>query len=441
MKNVIKKTVCYTRFSTEMQRDDSCADQQRNIIEYCRKNGISTDHLVNICDKGESGTDTTRPGFMQVKRMIEGGEIGLLLVDDLSRLTRGQDLQALITDIRFQEGRLISVNDGYDSSCEGTDLIAGVKGIMNSNHLVQLGKQVHRGQRGRVEDDGSAGDFPFGYRSCLCDPTVVWDGRGPKPKKKIVVYDPEAEWVRYIFKRYAEDGVSVAKITKELNAKSVSKGHRSSKPGWHRQIVQRIIDSPKYIGRWSWGATKTLRNNIGKKRQVPVDEGRIMHRDRPGLRIIPQELWEKAQARRMTVKQLFTGGKKPNPRSINPTRLLSGLLRCGHCGGSMTVEHGPTGIFYGCTGHRQGRGCDAVTRCPAVKAETALLDKLVGMLSNLPEWMDRVIDSAHTAFLVAVQTIPAERKKVDSEIAAVEKKIHNLLNLAETDDPSLPSRK
>ena len=442
MKNVNKKIVSYTRFSTEMQRDDSCVDQLRNIVEYCRKNGIDPDHMVNLSDKGESGTDASRPGFMELKRMMVNDEIGVLLVDDLSRLTRGQGLPAMITNIRFHGGRVIAVNDGYDSSKEGTDIIAGVKGLMNSNYITQLGNQVRRGQRGRVEDDGSAGDFPFGYCSRLCDPNAVYDGRGPKPKKVIEIDDTEAEWVRYVFRRYAEDEVSIARITKELNEKSVPKGHRSWRPGWHREIVLRMIENAKYIGIWTWGETTTIKDEDGKKRQFPVKADSVVRRERPQLRIICQELWEKAQARRNACKKLWAGGGRVNPRAIHPTRLLSGILKCGNCGASMTVEHTLTSISYGCTGHRQGRGCDAATRCPAEKAETALLDRLVGMLSTSSEWVDRVIDSAHSAFMLAVQTIPAERKKVDSEIAAVEKKIHNLLNLAESDgsNPDIAGR-
>jgi site-specific DNA recombinase len=442
MKTKNSLIVSYTRFSTDLQREDSCKDQERNILDYCRKNGIPSQNIIQLRDEGESGTDADRPGFTKLRGMIEREEVGTLLVDDLSRLTRNQDLQMLIDDIRFRGARLIAVSDGFDSDKEGTDMVAGFKGMMNASYIRLLSKQVHRGQEGRVMDDGSAGDYCFGYRSCFCDPNAQWDGRGPKPKKRIIVEPIEAAWVLQIFKWYAEDGLSIAQITKRLNKMGVSKGHRSSKPGWHRDQVRRILENTKYIGRWKWGATKTVRSSTGKKRQISVPDAEVVRRDRPALRIVPQELWDRVEARRTAEKERFAECDRPNTSMKHPTRLLSGLVRCGNCGGMMHVESRPTGSFYGCVNHRHGRGCENITRVPADQAEKVLLDYLGRQLTDRPDWLQLVIKCANTTFEEALRMMPSEAERLDREIGDTQQRITNLLNKLEEADssPSLMGR-
>jgi hypothetical protein len=57
--------------------------------------------------------------------------------------------------------------------------------------------------------------------------------------------------------------------------------------------------------------------------------------EREDLRIVPQELWDKAQQRMTEVKGIFPAkrkGTRPNGRSYvetNPPHLLAGILRCG----------------------------------------------------------------------------------------------------------------
>jgi len=76
----------------------------------------------------------------------------------------------------------------------------------------QRADQVRRGKEGRVLAGGSAGDFRFGYRSAFIDDTWKdYNGRGPRPKKKVVIYDPEANVVRSVF-RWLVDGMSLGAV-------------------------------------------------------------------------------------------------------------------------------------------------------------------------------------------------------------------------------------
>ena len=150
-----------------------------------------------------------------------------------------------------------------------------VKQIQHGQTVRSLQDGVHRGQKGRVEADGSAGDFPFGYEAYYLDPD--WQSqlgrRGPKPKKGVRVCEAEAEWVRRVFAWFVTDGRSIGWIARELTRLKVPKGRRSSAAGWHTQQVHRLLSNQKYIGIWAWGRTTTVRDSSGRKKQVSVPAG------------------------------------------------------------------------------------------------------------------------------------------------------------------------
>jgi DNA invertase Pin-like site-specific DNA recombinase len=90
-----KKTVIDCRFSTDMQRADSCADQERGVRAGLARRGSDPADAVVLQDEAESGTKTARDGFQQLCDMVARGEVGGLAVDDQSRLTRGYVLNVL----------------------------------------------------------------------------------------------------------------------------------------------------------------------------------------------------------------------------------------------------------------------------------------------------------------------------------------------------------
>lgn len=424
------RIIGYTRISSNMQREESCEDQERNIRAYCEQKGIDTSRLEFMRDVAESGTKADRTAFSELREMIARGEVEMLIVDDLSRLTRSTDLPGLKQDIEYHGGALIAVSDHIDSRDANSDLSIHVKGMMNANTIRQIGHQVRRGQRGRVEDDGSAGDFPYGYRSYLIDPAAVWNGRGPKPKKGIQIHPEEAEVVRWVFKRYGDDFASVAQITRELNARAVPKGVRCTKHGWHHEIVGRMLDNEKYEGLWKWGKTTTRRDSKGRTKQTPVSPGDVVVRNRPALRIIDDALWKRVRARRLAQKVAYASPLRPHPRQEYPKRLLSGLLKCGLCGGSMTIGRAGSRISYGCVNHGQGRGCTALNRVPAEHAESEVLQALSGALRSSTEWTQCIAEAAAAEFHFARKAWPTELKSIEQQLAETEVSLENLIKVA-----------
>src|SRR6516165_11949731 len=57
---VKKYVVLYLRYSTDMQRTESCEDQERNIRRDLPRFGVPAQDVLVVRDEAESGTKTSR---------------------------------------------------------------------------------------------------------------------------------------------------------------------------------------------------------------------------------------------------------------------------------------------------------------------------------------------------------------------------------------------
>jgi hypothetical protein len=103
----------------------------------------------------------------------------------------------------------------------------------------------------------------------------------------------------------------------------------------------------------------------------PNPEHEWVTKEVPGLRIIEDDLWERVQA----IKQRYSsrwGNKRQSKK-----RLLSGLLKCGRCGGGMTIGRGDR---YYCSARREKSTCDADRGVGAHELEQRVLNGLRDIL-------------------------------------------------------------
>jgi hypothetical protein len=97
-----------------------------------------------------------------------------------------------------------------------------------------------------------------------------------------------------------------------------------------------MLGNRLYVGEIHWNTHRTIKNiKTGKDGKRAVDPSEHIIRPAPHLRIIPQDLWDRVQARRAQRSTNRTKGIRRTERSHH---LLSGLLRCGACGGNMKIK-------------------------------------------------------------------------------------------------------
>ena len=414
------KVAIYARYSTDMQDRTSIDGQFRNCEALAEQHGFQV--VARFRDEGISGTDESRPGYLDLLAAAERGEFDGIVVDETSRLTRNPwELPRLIEDLRYR-GQFI-LSPSLDSRHEAAQLFAGIYSGIDHLELQKIKKRTHRGLRERHVGGFSAGGKTYGYTSEPVDPDDL-DSRMRK------VIDPaQAKWVVWIFEQYAS-GIGAKRIAAELNRRGIpspgadwNRTQRRSDGNWqHSAIIgmaargSGILRNELYIGRAIWNRSEWIRKPGSATRTYrlrPREEWLI--EDRPELRIVPQELWDKVQRRLASSSK--SGASRPGRRA---TYLLTGILKCADCGGSLTMIDKRC---YGCgTRNRGGNdACDNPIRIKRADAEARFLACIREYLL-MPEnilWAEQEILRTLQQPPVDVDRLRKELVKTDNELKNV----------------------
>ena len=158
------RTVTYCRFSSDKQREASIEDQQRNCQKFAEREGWTI--TARYTDKAISGTKADRPEYQTMLADAKAVAFDVLLVDDLSRLSRDDvELKTTIRRFLYWGIRIVGVSDGFDSASKGYKIHAGVRGLINEIYLDDLREKTHRGMVGQVLKGNCAGGRTYGFRN------------------------------------------------------------------------------------------------------------------------------------------------------------------------------------------------------------------------------------------------------------------------------------
>jgi site-specific DNA recombinase len=204
---------------------------------------------------------------------------------------------------------------------------------MNALFLKDLAQKTRRGQRGRVEAGKIPGGNSYGYRIIR---RLLDDGLASTGEREI---EPQqAEIVQRIFNEYAE-GLSPRQIATRLNREGIPSPRQgrwnASTINGNRLRRNGILNNELYTGRITYNRQRFVKDPETGKRNARLNpEREWVTKEVADLRIISDELWDRVQ----NIKSRYSsrwGNKRQTKK-----RLLSGLLRCGRCGGGMTTSRG-----------------------------------------------------------------------------------------------------
>ena len=323
IKNRKLKCYIYTRVSTEMQVDGYSLDAQKDrLIKYADYQGMQV--VREYCDAGKSGKSIAgRPEFTQMLKDVtdQRDNVDYILVFKLSRFGRNAaDVLNSLQLIQDYGTNLICVEDGIDSSKESGKLtitvLSAVAEIERENILVQT--MEGRKQKAR-EGKWNGGKIPFGYQLDKETETFI-----PDPN--------ESEIVKIIFDKFAHTSMGTDSIATFLNSHGYMKNKSRDFEVGHftRTFVTRILDNPVYLGKVVYGRTKTekVKGKRDEYHRVHTDDCVCVEGKHEAL--IDEATWNVVRARRAE-----TGVKLVKTHSLGHEHLLTGLLRCPICGGTM----------------------------------------------------------------------------------------------------------
>ncbi len=389
--SIALRCAIYSRFSSDRQSPASITDQNRKCEQFAAAHGwiVLTEHVYS--DAAVSGTTSDRAGLTKLLAAAESKPrpFDAILVDDSSRLSRKLSDALLFSErLKFAGVRLVFVSQGFDSDSEQSEILMAVHGITDSQYIKELSKKTFRGLEGKVLAQLHHGGRCFGYRSVPIQDATRKDQYGrPMITGAQLRVDPEqAKIVRKIFTLYAE-GLSIKATTKRLNAERVESPRQRAgrEHSWAPSSVKSILENQRYIGLVTYGRTKKVRNpQTGKRIYRHKPESEWTKVASPEQRIVSDELWNLVQARLAFVNTTYGshGGKGGllRSRAASSRYIFSGFLKCGTCGGAVTIVSGKgtthRSASYGCPAREYRGTCTNTRRIPSDVLETQLLAKL-----------------------------------------------------------------
>ena len=336
MKQSEKITAIYCRLSRDDElagESNSISNQKSIISKFCKDNGLK--NLQYFVDDGYSGTNFNRPAWTELLDKIENGEVGTLVVKDMSRLGRDYLKVGFYTEVLFVEKgvRFIAINNGIDSVNQIDSDFTPFLNIINEWYAKDTSKKI----RAVVKAKGEAGEYlctnpPYGYL------------KDSDNKKQWIVDAEAAAVVKDIFGLcVAGNGpTQIARILQErkiptptVHAQSLGIATRNPMPTdpyhWVGDSVAYILEQPVYLGqtvnfkthKQSYKTKKTIDNSKEKWRIFPNTHEAIVDVD----------TFNHVQELRKN---------KRRPTRTGRTNMFSGIVRCADCKAKCTTAQQTT---------------------------------------------------------------------------------------------------
>ena len=406
MRNVEKITALYERLSRDDELEgesNSIVNQKKILEEYASKNNLT--NIIHFTDDGISGTQFDRPGFMEMMNGVNAGNIGCIIVKDMSRLGRDYLKVGQCMEILRQKGvRLIAINDNVDSFYREDDFTP-FRNIMNEWYARDTSRKIQSTFRSKGESGKhTASTPPYGYI------------KDEKDKDKWVVDEKAAEIVRRIF-NLTMDGAGPYKIAKILEAdkidipayhqKKLGYGLHQSKNfeypyRWCSSTIASILKKKEYLGHT---VNFKTRKHFKDKKSKYVSEDNWLIFENTHEAIIDQETFDNVQRIRGNVKRYPDGWGEYHP--------LTGLMYCADCGSKMYVHrtNNYKNIpYYVCSNYKK---VPCGTLCPSahrIKAEVVL-----NLIQETLKDIKNYLDEDNEAFIHSIQNEMEEKEKAHIE--------------------------
>jgi site-specific DNA recombinase len=415
----MKRAAIYARYSTDLQNDRSVEDQ----IALCRSHAerIGAQVVGEYFDRAMSGASMFgRQGLANMMQAVERGEFAVLIAEAPDRISRDiADLAHVHKTLKFRGVEMNCVNGGVLDTVQ-----VGMYGVISQMQREEGAKKTKRGMVGVVRDGRNAGGKSYGYEPV------------PGQRGELQIVDAEAEIIRRVFELYAE-GISPRTIAYTLNKEGApaprGRQWNASTINGNEKRGHGLLRNPLYNGQRIWNRVRMVKDpSTGRRVSRENDSSEWEISDAPHLRIVPEALFLAARDR----KQAVGTPRKQGPKS---KRLLSGILRCGACGGALTTTSADrSGPRVMCSRYREAGDCTNQGRYYVEKIERDVLNRLRGMFADTS-----VIDAYVTEYQAESRRIAMERRngraKKEAALAAVVGRITRIVDqlsrdLIEEDD-------
>ena len=361
----MKTALAYIRVSTDKQtKNYSIPEQKEAIRKYAKDNDMQ---IVKEFIDSITATTLDRPGLNELRQFIKNNGAEVVIVRDLTRLSRNFDQQRVLK-YEFERELGVELHDvktGHAESPED-EMLFNVMSVFSQYERSKILDRMVAGKRTRALQGkllGGAASRLYGYQY----------------KDGIRKIDPETrKVVESIFTWFTSELLKVGSIVRQLDGLGIPSP--SGKSYWSKAGVTKILKNKAYTGHTSIVFKAT---------------GETIDIDKATPAIISEDVLEKAQV-------LLRRNREFASRNTKREYLLRGYVHCQQCGRKFTGNARPyknrVTHNYRCGGQYEPIKSRRCSNClwDAPKLDAIVWDEIQSVLSS-PETVMAGVESINSA--------------------------------------------
>ncbi len=429
------RVALYARKSTEQRVAKEAKSVTRQLEEgqkFAAKKGWTV--VAEYVDDGISGTEfEKRSGLEKMRDDAGRRQFNIIIVSEQKTLGREmfatggliKELsQADIDIIEYVHGKSLVPRSPMEK------VIGSLRGFNDESAAVESSQRGTEALLPKARKGYVVGGRVFGYRNKDVMSGEDEHGRPLRSHVELEVKPDEAAVVLRIFEMY-DRGMGLRTIAKTLTLEGATrpepfkrKDGLSFVKGWSPSTVRAVLARELYHGVKPWFRSKK-RDLWQTIRQRPRPADQHIRANVEHLRIVPEDLWLRVQARRKETEGRtlrFSDGRMSGrpPKTAN-RNLLAGLATCGVCGGGLVVESSARkrgrAFEYGCSRRRHNGSCTNALRIGVDDMNEAVLHAVEDHALT-PEAIEQVIQLTERDDVQDIETrLTQESQDIDRRLA------------------------
>ena len=145
------KAIIYCRVSTDKETQDSSLIRQREELEKLAK--IHKIDVIKIIEERHSGYDVDRDGIVEALTMFKEKQATILLVQDDTRLGRGNAKIALLHEIKKLDATLFTLTEqGEPELSESDEMVLNILATVEEFQRKLVNYKIKRGMHRAIEN-------------------------------------------------------------------------------------------------------------------------------------------------------------------------------------------------------------------------------------------------------------------------------------------------
>lgn len=141
----------YIRVSTNKQEQKTSLNRQkRELIKFAHENGYK---INNIIEEKKSGFQENREGIIKILELLKDNQINIVIVQDSTRLGRGNSKMALIHQIQKLGGEIITREDNGPIALNDLEkMIIEILGVIEKYQQQLTNKKISRAMKNAIKE-------------------------------------------------------------------------------------------------------------------------------------------------------------------------------------------------------------------------------------------------------------------------------------------------